>query len=101
MYSIINEYDFTHAFKTSNRSDEFSYHALQALYEWLEEVYCTDDYGVELDVVALCCEWTQYKSIEEYNEAYETEYESYQELEEANVCEVIHVEGDEFICGEH
>ena len=101
MYSIINEYDFTHAFKTSNRGDQFSYHGLQALYEWLEEVYCTDDYGVELDVVALCCEWTQYKSIEEYNEAYETEYESYEELIEADVCEVIHVEGDEFIIENH
>mgnify|MGYP003627939915 CR=1 FL=1 len=100
MYSIINKYDFTRAFEIMGRSDQFSFHGLQALYEWLEEVY-EDDNGVELDVVALCCEWTQYKSIEEYNEAYETEYESYEELDDEGVCEVIHVEGDEFICGEH
>ena len=104
MYKIISEYDFTRAFDIMGRGDHFSYHGLQALFEWLEEEYwdgINSKHGVELDVIALCCRWTQYKSIAEYNECYESEYESYEELEEVEMCSVIHVEGDEFICSEH
>ena len=100
MYQIVNEYDFTRAFDIMGRGDQFTFHGLQALFEWLEECYHEGE-GVQLDVIGLCCEWTQYKSIAEYNECYESEYESYDKLEEAGVCSVIHVEGDEFICSEH
>ena len=103
MYQIINEYDFTRAFKVMGRGDQFSYHGLQALFEWLEE--CNDGinsiHGVELDVIEVCCVWTQYKNIVEYNDDYETEYKTIEELDEAGVCSVIHVEGEEFICSEH
>ena len=100
MYSIINKYDFTRAFDIMGRGDNFTYHGLRALFEWLEECF-HEDYGIELDVIALCCDFTQYESIEEYNRYYESEYESYDKLEEAGVCSVIHVDGDEFICSEH
>ena len=100
MYQIVNEYDFTRAFKVMGRGEQFTYHGLQALYEWLEECYHEGE-GIQLDVIALCCDFTQYESIEEYNRDYETDYETIEELEEAGVCSVIHVEGEEFICSEH
>ena len=102
MYKIINKYDFKRAFETSNRNDHFSNEALNVLYDYYEDIEPHNEgLGVELDVIAICCEWTQYKSIEEYNEAYETDYESYEELIEAGWCSVIHVEGDEFLTDEH
>ena len=100
MYQIVNEYDFTRAFDIMGRGDNFTYHGLRALFEWLEECFHEDN-GIELDVIALCCDFAQYESIEEYNRYYETEYESIEELEEAGMCAVIRVEGEEFIVDIH
>lgn len=63
MKKTISEYDFINAFKqNSERKDTFSYYGLKALYEYLEQY--EDDTGeeMELDVVAICCEYTEYKS---------------------------------------
>ena len=102
MYKIISSYEFRDAFVKCGRNNQFSLAALNALYDYYEDIEPHNEgLGVELDVIAICCEWTQYKSIEEYNEAYETDYESYKELAEAGWCSVIHVEGDEFLTDEH
>ena len=103
MYLIVSEYDFTRAFRVWHGGvykDNFSYHGLQALYEWLEGCYCKD-YGMKLDVVWLCDDFAQYKSIAEYNEYYESDYKTIEELEEAGMCSVIRVEGEEFIVDIH
>ena len=102
MYKLISRYEFRDAFKRCDRWDNFSNEALNVLYDYYEEIEPHNEgLGVELDVIAICCEWTQYKSIEEYNEAYETDYENYEELADAGWCSVIHVEGDEFLTDEH
>ena len=90
MYSIINKYDFTRAFDIMGRSDQFSFHGLQALFEWLEEVY-DDDNGVELDVIALCCDFAEYDSIKDYNQQLDEEFNNIDELLEN--CIVIPIEG--------
>lgn len=46
---------FRDQFHACNRYDQFSYEALDMLYEYLEDV--NPDY--ELDVIALCCEYTE------------------------------------------
>ena len=56
---------------------------------------------MKLDVVVLCDDFAQYKSIAEYNEYYETEYKTIEELEDAGMCAVIRVEGEEFIVDIH
>jgi len=73
MKQSINIYDFQRAFKRCDR-DNFSYEGLKALFEYLEQY--EDDTGaeVELDVIALCCEYMEYDSINEYNENYGTEH---------------------------
>jgi hypothetical protein len=54
--------DFRDAFRDCNRQDSFSYEGLGALFEWLEQY--EDDCGteVELDVIALCCDFSEYDS---------------------------------------
>jgi hypothetical protein len=102
MYKIINRYEFVKGFETSIRSDQFSLEALNVLYDYYEEIEpYNEGLGIQFDVIALCCEWTQYKSIQEYNEAYETNYANCEALSRAGHCSVIHIEGDEFLTDEH
>ena len=70
MIKQINSYDFRRAFADCNRAFNFSYEALDALFEWLEEL--EDDTGVpyELDVIALCCEFTEYANLAEVQANY-------------------------------
>ena len=98
MYSIINKYDFTRAFDIMGRSDQFSFHGLQALFEWLEEVY-DDDNGVELDVIALCCDFAEYDSIKDYNQQLDEEFNNIDEL--SDNCIVIELDGGGFIAEQY
>lgn len=54
----INEYEFTQAFKEL-RPDNFSYAGLRSLYEFFEDL--SEDAGedIELDVIAICCDFTE------------------------------------------
>ena len=64
MYQTVNFYDFERAFVTADRADSFSYHGKRALFDYLEEM--EDDTGagngIELDVVAICCDFSEYSS---------------------------------------
>ena len=66
MKITINEYQFEQAFKNAGRGNQFSYEALKALFEYLQSY--EDDGGeeIELDVIALCCEFTEYEDIEDF-----------------------------------
>ena len=66
MYQTINKSQFIDAFLHAGRKDQFTYEAKSALYDYLE-VY---DNEIELDVIALCCEFTEYDSIEDYCKDY-------------------------------
>jgi hypothetical protein len=54
--------DFVDAFHDHDRFDNFGYMGLKALYEYLEQY--EEDCGeeIELDVIALCCDYSQYDS---------------------------------------
>ena len=66
-------YDFERAFKNFER-DNFSYDGLKALFEYLEEYEDSTGEEVELDVIALCCDYMEYDSLKEYNDDYGTKY---------------------------
>ena len=56
----INEWEFIEEFKNANRENNFSREGLFALYEWYEELSeCYEDNNYELDVIAICCEWSE------------------------------------------
>ena len=73
MKQSVNMYDFERAFKNFER-DNFSYDGLKALFEYLEEYEDSTGEEVELDVIALCCEYAEYDSLKEYNDDYGTKY---------------------------
>ena len=70
MIQTINQSMFIDAFKAMGRETQFSYGALVALFQYMEDTEDNCGEQVELDVVALCCEFTEYSDLEEFNEAY-------------------------------
>ena len=77
MKQTINFRDFVAAFTRTGRNEQFSYSALKALFEYLEDIF---DGDYELDVIALCCVWTEYCDVVDINMDYGQDFE---ELEEA------------------
>lgn len=71
---------FCDAFSKMGRKDNFSYEGLKALFEYLEQL--SDDIGedIELDVIALCSEYTEYSDIDEIKNTYDCEFEDVEEL---------------------
>jgi hypothetical protein len=66
MIQTINVSDFRDAFKACGRADQFSYEGLGVLFDYLEEF---DGGSYELDVIALCCDYSE-DSPEDIAEAY-------------------------------
>lgn len=61
MYQSINVYDFRDAFSRMGRQDQFSYKALGWLFDHMEEYEDQTGEKVELDVIALCCDYNEDK----------------------------------------
>ena len=63
MKQRVNQYDFEQAFRSHGRfggdNDNFSYEALQLLFEYFEELEDSCDTEIELDVIAICCDFTE------------------------------------------
>ena len=64
-----------------NRDNQFSYEGLEALYNYIEDYEESCDTETELDVIALCCEYTEYGSLEELKNNYDM-IESFEDLED-------------------
>jgi len=54
--------DFTDRFRSHDRQDQFSYEGKKALFDYLEEIEEECDIEIELDVIALCCDYSEYDS---------------------------------------
>ena len=50
---------FCEAFRAYDRQDQFTYDGLTVLFDWLEEYEDSTGEEVELDVIALCCEYSE------------------------------------------
>ena len=59
MKQTIGLNQFQDAFKNYNREDNFSKAGLRALFEYLEQYEEDIDQELELDVIALCCDYTE------------------------------------------
>ena len=66
----LNEHDFRQAFIDYNRGEQFTHAALTALFEWLDGQFENELLPYELDVIALCCEFTEYDNLAEVQANY-------------------------------
>ena len=81
MYQTINEYDFRNAFHSMGRGKQFSYEGLTILFEGLEQYEADTGEEVELDVIALCCEYSEL-SEKEVRDAYGDMIDDSEEVED-------------------
>lgn len=95
MKKTINEYQFSDAFVEMGRENNFSYEGRKALFDYLEQYEEETGLEMELDVIALCCEFTEYENIEEFNNNYGKECETLDEV--AEYTQVININDESFI----
>ena len=95
MIKTINEYDFSKAFHNMGRGEQFSSSGLDALFKYFEMLEDSVSEPIELDVIAICCEYSEYESLEEFHYDYGSEYESIDDIERET--EVIRIDDDSFI----
>ena len=76
----VNEWNFRNAFKES-RQDNFSLEGLYTLYNYLNDL--SEDIGedIQLDVISICCDFTEYESLEEALNQYD-DINTLEELEQ-------------------
>lgn len=67
MIKTISICDFRDAFKAAGRGDQFSYDGLEVIFDYIESYESDAGEQVELDVIAICCEWAEdnYASVAE------------------------------------
>ena len=98
MKQSVNDCDFIDAFRNyfgGQYKTNFSYEGLKALFEWFEEYENDTGEEMELDVIAICCDFTEYESLKEYNEDYDKEYEEIDEI--ADDTTLIKIDDERFI----
>ena len=84
-----NVHDFLRAFELHNRTN-FSRDALRNMFEAFEEFEHDAEEEIELDVIGICCDFSEYDSLEDYNEQQGREVEDMEELHDEGhfLCQV-------------
>ena len=90
MKTTVTQNGFIKAFHDANRGKQFSYNGLCALYDYFEEI----DENMELDVIAICCEYIEYKNFKALKADY-SDIKNINDLEEYTT--VIKVDNKSFI----
>lgn len=101
MTYIYEKYDyslFAQRFENLGRVSDFGdRQGLRAFFNALEQLAEDTGEPIECDVIALCCEFSHWDSIEQYNEDYGTDYTSLDDIEEL-FCDI---DGESFITYAH
>ena len=72
MKDTINKNQFINWFRRSDTYEHnFSYEGLSALFDYLEEMEESTGEELDFDPIALCCEYSEYDSFEEFQEDYD------------------------------
>jgi hypothetical protein len=93
LYQEISKTDFVDQFKIMNRSENFSREGLEALYGYFEEL--SDDQNIEFDVIAICCDFTEYNNLAEFNLDYGMKFDDIEEI--FDHTQVIMINNEKFI----
>jgi len=86
MKTTVSSYEFVTAFEKAGRKDQFSRSGLIALFDWLEEYEQDCGEEIELDVIAICCDYSEYESAIECCKEYDFTPDSEDEEEAEKEC---------------
>ena len=67
------------------------------MYDYLEEYSESTGEEVELDIIALCCDYNEWEDLAEFNNDHSKEYENLEEIEEDTQVIRIGDNSDRFI----
>jgi hypothetical protein len=81
MKKTVTEDMFVDAFTGAGRGDQFSVSGRRALFEYLEEIDREGAEEMELDVIAICCEFAEYENALEAV----SEYSGFEADEDASI----------------
>ena len=99
--SINNVSQFREAFRLAGRGDQFSYEGVEVLFDYLDNL--SEDTGepIELDVIALCCDYYE-SSIQELIDNYNIDLSEVDEDDPDSIIEVVreYLEDNTSVCGE-
>jgi hypothetical protein len=96
MFTRVTLSDFRDAFRSHGRRDQFSYDGLRVIFEYLEEYEDSTGSAVELDVVAICCDYVE-MTPEEIIEAYSIDFDP--DADDAETVAIDHLEYHSMILG--
>jgi hypothetical protein len=92
--TIENASQFRDEFRQCGRADQFSYEALGLLFDYLEDV----DNDYDLDVISLCCEYSE-DSVAQIAESYGLELPEDETEEEHQAAVRAYLEAHTFVIG--
>ena len=102
MKETVNKYRFINRFARSDTyKNQFSYEGLHALFEYIEQV--EDDIGeeFEFDMVGICCDYTEYENLNDFNADYRNDDKIYTLDDIREETELIEIpDSERFIVGE-
>jgi hypothetical protein len=70
MKQNVTKSEFNDAFIAYGRGDQFTYRGRAALYDYLTELEADIGQEIELDVVALCCDYSEHSSLADWAQDY-------------------------------
>ena len=71
--------DYKRVATSENSNGNFTYRGLRALFQYLEDLY-DEENPLKLDVISLCCDFSEYKDLEEYLKDYSEQHTSLKEI---------------------
>ncbi len=96
MKTYVSEHEFVKAFDDYDRSNNFSVAGRRALFDYFEGYEESTNEEIDLDVIAICCEYTEYENLKEFHADYNKDhYETIDDIE--NQTTVIRIDDESFI----
>ena len=99
--NINNVNQFREAFRIADRMEPCRYEGLEVLFDYLDNLSEDTGESIELDVIALCCDYYE-SSIEELINNYNIDLSEVDEDDQDSVIEVVreYLEANTSVCGE-
>lgn len=94
MKQTVNFSQFVDAFRF--RKNNFTFEGKRALFDYMEEYEKATGEEIELDIIALCCEFTEYESLEEIQNDY-PDIKSIEDLEDRTTVIMVDSNWTQFI----
>jgi len=80
MIDTVTQTEFVDRFVKIDRENNFSYWGRIALFEYFEQYEEDTGEQIEFDPIAICCEYTEYESLDELNDIYGKKFEDLDEV---------------------